>query len=90
MSEFKIIGKLGGINKRNKYYMVDIAENKYNSEGEKINTIWYNCICAYKPRAKIGQLVIATGSFVSSRNENFPYALEINHIGVINEGGDNG
>lgn len=83
MSDFKIVGKLAGVKEKNRYYMVSIAENIYSSDGIKTNTIWYNCICAYKPKATVGDTVIAVGSFVASKNEKFPYALEITHIGVM-------
>ena len=93
MADWKVVGQLGSIRKKDQYYMVNIAENKYklNEENpnenqypnEKDSTIWFNCICPYKPRANVGDRVVAEGVFVPSKNENFPFSLKIKHIGVI-------
>lgn len=89
MSEWKIIGQMGSIIKKKQSYIVNIAENRYalnpeKNEYEKRHTIWFNCICCFEPHVKTGDKVIAEGTFEPSRNEKFPFAMKIEHIGVIN------
>lgn len=86
MAEWKVVGQMGKITKKSQYYMVNIAENRYKM-GEngtvKESTIWFNCISSFKPKVETGDTVIAEGTFEPSKNPSFPYAMIINHIGVI-------
>lgn len=83
MANFNIIGKVGNIKKQTNFYLVDIAENKYDMSGQKMDTIWFKCICAFTPNANTGDTVIAEGHFIKSKNNKFPFAFEIDHLGVI-------
>lgn len=83
-STFTIQGQLGKVHKKDTCYLVNIAQNIYE-KGDKIDTIWYNCICSYKPNAKTGDSVIATGTFESSKNPNYPFTMKIINIGVKSE-----
>lgn len=88
MSEFQIIGQLGAIVKKQKNYLVNIAENKYIFDETindfiKIDTIWYNCLCSFTPNLTPGDKVIALGTFEPSKNDNFPFAMKISHIAKI-------
>ena len=83
MSNFNIIGKLASINKQTNFYLVDIAENRFSSKGQKLDTIFFKCICAFTPNAKVGDTVMVSGHFIKSKNNKFPFAFEIDHLGVI-------
>lgn len=83
MNNFNIIGKLGSIKKQTNFYLVDIAENKYDMQGQKLDTIWFKCICAFNPNANIGDTVMVDGHFIKSKNKKFQLAFEIDHLGVI-------
>ena len=46
--------------------------------------IWFHCLSRFKPSVKTGDSVIAHGTYIPSKNEDFPYCMLIEHIGVIN------
>ena len=50
---------------------------------EKEYTIWYNCLCEFKPNVKTGDTIIAEGIFGPSKNPNYPFALIVKHVGLI-------
>lgn len=87
MANWKIIGQIGNVIKKENCYLVNIAENKYkpneNNKWEKDHTIWFNCISDFKPKVYKGDTVIAEGEYLPSKHPNFPYVMKISHIGVI-------
>lgn len=88
MANWSVVGQVGFVEKRDKVYLVHIAENKYKFNKdtkvyEKEYTIWLTCICNFKPNIKSGDTIIAEGTFIPSKNENFTFALGASHIGVI-------
>ena len=83
-AEWNIIGQVGDITKYGGMYAVNIADNRFHA-GKKVKTIWFNCLCRFKPRVKKGDRVLARGHFDESKNEGFQYAMMMDHIGVINE-----
>ena len=84
-AEWKVVGQAGTISKSGNLYLVNIADNRYRN-GKKVSTIWFHCMCKFKPRVKKGDSVIAYGMFEESKNEKFQYAMMIDHIGVIDKG----
>ncbi len=89
MTEWSIVGQVGGIYEcEGGTFKVNIADNRYEfnakkNRKEKTQTVWLTCISHFQPTCKVGDRVIARGVFVPSKNENFPFALEIRNIGII-------
>lgn len=88
MAKWQIVGQVGTIVKKDKCYLVNIAENKYKPKGkgkewEKQHTIWFNCICDFEPKVSMGDTVIAEGEYLPSKRDDYPYVMKIAHIGVI-------
>ena len=81
-ARWEVVGQVGTVSKCGNFYLVNIADNRYKNR-KKVSTIWFHCMCRFKPRVKTGDQVIAHGFFSESKNENFPYAMIIEHIGVI-------
>lgn len=81
-ANWKVVGQVGTVSKSGNIYLVNIADNRYN-KSQKVSTVWFHCISKFKPIVKTGDSVIAYGYFDESRNENFQYAMIIEHIGVI-------
>lgn len=92
MADWRIIGQVGSITKKNQNYFISLAENKYkkneNDVFEKDHTLWFTCICSFEPKADIGDTVIADGTYIPSKNPNFPYIMKIEHIGIIKKKGE--
>lgn len=80
---WQIFGQVGKIQQRGGLWSVDMAENRYDDDGNKLCTMWFNCLCKWKPNVETGQSVLAVGTFEPSLNKNYQYAMMISHIGVI-------
>jgi hypothetical protein len=84
-------GNVGSIKKvSNNTYIINIAENLYETnyktgKSEKVDVIWYNCVCFFEPSVKVGDKVIARGSFRPSKNKNYPYSIIIHRIAMENK-----
>lgn len=88
-------GQVGNIIKKDNYFLINIAYNRYVPDGankswKKKETIWFNCISDFEPRVDIGDTVIAEGEYISSKNSKNPYNMKINHIGIIKKRSNNG
>ena len=88
MSKWNLIGQVGNVIKKDNFYIINIAENKYkyNKESkkwEKDSTVWFNCISDFEPKVSKSDRVIAEGIFIPSFLPNLPFSMKIEHIGVI-------
>lgn len=87
-ANWKIIGQIGNVIKKENCYLVNIAENRYKLKDNnwiKEHTIWFSCISDFEPKIDIGDKVIAEGEYLPSKSKNYPYVMKISHIGVINK-----
>lgn len=86
-NHWTLVGQIGDVRKSGNVWIVDIADNKYskkNGKSVKNSTIWFNCICKFEPNCKKGDKVLAEGTFVHCHSGQFPFTMEIKHIGPLN------
>lgn len=87
--EWKIVGRIGNIRKVKNCYAVDIVKNSYKKDelGNVIqkDNIWFNILCSFEPKYKIGDKVVASGIFAPTVNKNYNFCLFAKEIKSIND-----
>lgn len=73
--------------KTDKFYILHLIENRFEKDEDGNyqfkHAIHYNCISYFKPECQPGDIVIAEGNTIPSKNVKYPYNMLLKRIGIV-------